>query len=331
MRLQSARDLKAELTSSLLDLEPLTPTAIGAYGIRAARVDVVERRLSTFALGVAPRKPGDYRLAVRVQRRGIESSPHIALIKDLARGEVDVRYVGRVVKSATPWHRRLQRPLLAGSSVGHYEITAGTLGCFVRLKNGATAILSNNHVLADENRAARGDAIIQPGRYDGGRRKRDAVASLQRFVRLKAKGANALDCAVATLLDGVNCEPAVLKGSGRLQGVTDDVAEDAVLEKIGRTTGRTRGRIASFELDGLMVEYDAGNIRFDGVIEIEGASGRAFSAGGDSGSVIYSREGKLAYALLFANSQQGGSNGRGLTYAHPLSTALERLAVELVL
>jgi hypothetical protein len=123
----------------------------------------------------------------------------------------------------------------------------------------------------------------------------------------------------------------VLKGSGRLQGVTDDVAEDAVLEKIGRTTGRTRGRITSFELDGLMVEYDAGNIRFDGVIEIEGAGDRAFSAGGDSGSVIYSRDGKLAYALLFATSQQGGSNSHGLTYANPLSTALERLGVELVL
>jgi hypothetical protein len=41
------------------------------------------------------------------------------------------------------------RPLKIGVSVGHVDVTAGTLGCFVREPEGeGTFILSNNHVLA---------------------------------------------------------------------------------------------------------------------------------------------------------------------------------------
>src|SRR5262245_56479469 len=50
--------------------------------------------------------------------------------------------------SFNPTLRR--RPAPNGVSIGHYAITAGTLGCLVT--NGSTTfILSNNHVLADEN------------------------------------------------------------------------------------------------------------------------------------------------------------------------------------
>jgi hypothetical protein len=331
MRLESARDLKAELRSVLFDEAALSRRAVSAYGLAAAPVATIERSLPTAALGISPRRPRDFRLAVRVQRRGFESSSHVELIRERARGEVDLRFVGRVVKRSTPWHRSRHRPLLIGSSVGHYEITAGTLGCFVRLKDGRTGILSNNHVLANENHAARGDPIIQPGRYDGGRDPRDAVATLAAYVRLRRSAVNDLDCALGALVDDVDSQLAALKGSGQLRGLADDVPEDTVLEKLGRTTGRTRGRVTSLELDGLIVSYDIGNLRFAGVTEIEGVGRRAFSAGGDSGSVIYARDGKLALALLFAGSEQGGSNGEGLTYAHSLSAALESLDAELLL
>jgi len=61
------------------------------------------------------------------------------------------------------------RPTPGGVSIGHYQITAGTLGCPVYDEaSGARLILSNNHVLANRNDGRIGDPILQPGRADGG-------------------------------------------------------------------------------------------------------------------------------------------------------------------
>jgi hypothetical protein len=51
----------------------------------------------------------------------------------------------------------------AGISIGHFRVTAGTLGCLVQDRDGNRFILSNNHVLADENKAEVGDVILQAG------------------------------------------------------------------------------------------------------------------------------------------------------------------------
>ena len=62
-----------------------------------------------------------------------------------------------------------ERPCPGGISAGHVDITAGTLGAWVKDKaNDQPVILSNNHVLANSNQAALGDAIVQPGPVDGG-------------------------------------------------------------------------------------------------------------------------------------------------------------------
>ncbi len=257
-------------------------------------VDPVAR---TLALGITRPTPGDYRLALRVQRRGLENSRQVDRIRRKARGEVDLRYVGHVVKQARPWEQTRKRPLLIGLSVGHYRITAGTLGAFVRLrKGGALRVLSNNHVLADENRGKVGDAIL-------------ALAALDPKVSYKA---------------------ATLTGVGTLSSApAPPAAEIDLVEKIGRTTGHTRGRVTAFELDNLVVGYDQGNLRFDGQIEIEGASTEPFSQGGDSGSLIFTSLGHEAAALLFAGGDQGGSNGKGLTFANPIAAVFDQLKANL--
>src|SRR3546814_8805883 len=43
-------------------------------------------------------------------------------------------------------------------------------------------ILSNNHVLANSNNATPGDAVLQPGPFDGGTDPADRIASLSRFI-----------------------------------------------------------------------------------------------------------------------------------------------------
>ncbi|MGH2570536.1 MAG: hypothetical protein ACRDGR_04880, partial [bacterium] len=61
------------------------------------------------------------------------------------------------------------RPAPSGISIGHIDITAGTLGGLVRDKEtGNVVILSNNHVMAASNDGTIGDPILQPGPADGG-------------------------------------------------------------------------------------------------------------------------------------------------------------------
>ena len=78
------------------------------------------------------------------------------------------------------------RPAPGGVSLGHYQITAGTLGCVVHdHQTGVRMILSNNHVLANRNDGRPGDPILQPGPADGGSPQRDTIALLERFENLR--------------------------------------------------------------------------------------------------------------------------------------------------
>lgn len=330
MDIASARALKQELKARILPsivTEAMQPRrlAISATAIKPAAA--AQQR--TLAIGIVPKGKGQAHLAIRVQRRAL--MPDAERIAEKARGEAEIRYIGRVQKRQIPWHQSRQRPLAIGVSVGHHAITAGTLGCFVRGARGkAPRILSNNHVLANENRAKRGDAILQPGTYDGGRRPKDVVAALEKFIRLKAGQPNLADCAIAAVAEGIAVEPREIRGLGRLAGLGPNIDEGIAVHKLGRTTGLTQGRVTAIELDDVVVAFDQGNFSFDNQVEIEGTGDLPFSDGGDSGSLIVD-DGRRALGLLFAGGDQGGSNGRGLTYANPIRTVLELLGVDLLI
>jgi hypothetical protein len=308
----------------------LKPREISAFGLQAARTIALEKVQPTVALGISRKAGSQYQLAVRVQHRGVVGPDQLEVIRKRSRGEVDVRYVGRIVKYSAPWYRTRQRPLELGSSVGHHAVTAGTLGCFVSLAgSGGLYILSNNHVLADEDRARRGDDILQPGSFDGGRVSRDVVASFSTAVRLRRSGRNAVDCALARIESGLEpTDSRLLRGVGALAGVAEVDTVERV-EKIGRTTGHTRGRIAAFELDHVVVGYETGNLTFDGQLEIEATGSRPFSRGGDSGSIVFSSGNQGAVGLLFAGTDVGGRRDLGLTYANPIGPVLDALKASL--
>jgi hypothetical protein len=271
-------------------------------------------------------------LAIRLQRRALEDHPVLTRIREQAKGEVDIKYIGRIQKletAATLQKRR--RPLVVGCSIGHFKITAGTLGCFVKDRaTGEILILSNNHVLANENNAQVGNKIIQPGKFDGGKVSSDTIGQLGRFVKLKPTGTNLVDCALASIKAGINSNPRKLGSFGNIAGLGPAVVVDGTdVRKVGRTTGETKGRVTAFELDNVVVAYDIGNLRFDDQIEIEGAGSNAFSDGGDSGSLIFDKQ-LGAVALLFAGGDEGGSNNMGLTYGNPIRAVLDALKVDLV-
>lgn len=130
MRLASARDLKADLLTRLVDpfaarvsrLRRTGAIAVAAaaafaglepddtvFGIGARPFDTLPEIQRSIALGVA-RRGREYRLAVRVQRPSLARSPLMDRITRGAKGEVDVRIVGRIDKRAKPWHQRNTRP-----------------------------------------------------------------------------------------------------------------------------------------------------------------------------------------------------------------------------
>jgi hypothetical protein len=315
----SARELKARILTHVRALP----------GAREVRAEVPR-----VAVGLAPAGRG-VRVAVRLERARDRS-----LLPDLgaaAGRELDVRAIGRT-RALTRFEpgdlQRRVRPLRPGASVAHPSVTAGTLGGFVRV-GGRLAILSNNHVLAAGDAASVGDPVLQPGPYDDGA-LHDRVATLRTFPHFCGERPNLIDAATAVLDAGVGAEPGRLPG-GALTGVVPLSAEidpGELVEKLGRTTGHTRGRISAVEVDGVAVQYDSlsspqGVHTFDDQLEVEGLTG-AFSAGGDSGSVIWRSADRAPLGLLFAGSQTGGRSGGGVTFAHPLATVLAALEAEWV-
>jgi len=195
-----------------------------------------------------------------------------------------------------PIYQRRVRPAMGGLSIGHYAISAGTFACLVK-DAGETFILSNNHVLANENRGAEGDPILQPGRFDGGKPDRDVIGRLDTFVAVDPEGTNLVDSALAAPFDERDVTPDIL-GIGRLRGTKDATLEEKVL-KSGRTTRKTNGTVVDVSAT-LRVGYQTGSYLFTDQMIVKGERG-AFSAGGDSGSTIIALDGK-AVGLLFAGS-----------------------------
>ncbi len=195
------------------------------------------------------------------------------------------------------------RPAQPGSSVGFQDpsnqmVMAGTFGALVKDRAGLY-VLSNNHVLADENRLPAGSAIFQPGLLDGGNVSTDQIAALTKFVTLQVATANEIDCAIAGVTNSGIVSNAIL-GIGAPQG-TDTAAIDTAVHKFGRTTGYTVGQVTSIDTD-VTVQYDIGNLTFRGQIIVVGNGGSAFSGAGDSGSLIVERGTNAAVGLLFAGS-----------------------------
>lgn len=314
MHADTARELKARI----LDRLPSAPAVASAAGTEAPWPWV--------AVGLTP-GPAGARVAVRLQREADR-----ALLPDLGRAaaaQVEVRVIGPVRSLRAPAPEELRqrvRPLRPGLSVAHPAVTAGSLGGFVRIAGGR-AILSNNHVLGASDAASPGDAVLQPGPADGGV-PGDRVATLTALQHVEAGRANLVDAAVALLDPGVLAEPGDLPG-GPLRALvvaSADIDPDEAVEKVGRTTGHTRGTVTAVEVDAVAVQYDDRVHRFDDQIEIQGVGG--FSAGGDSGSVIWRSRDRAPLALLFAGSATGGVAGAGVTFANPLATVLRLLAAE---
>jgi hypothetical protein len=244
---------------------------------------------------------------------------------------VDVEQVGTFRRfmpaPAMPNPRAKIRPAQPGCSVGYQDpnnqiIMAGTFGALVS-KGTKRFILSNNHVLADENKLPLGSSIFQPGFLDAGNPPNNGpIAKLTKFVPLvPGNVTNKVDCAIAEL-NKINLATNSVLFIGKPTGETAGQI-DMTVHKFGRTTGFTVGRITSLETD-VTVQYEAGNVSFENQIIIVGLAAQPFSAAGDSGSLILERSTNKAVGLLFAGSSTH-------TIANHIQDVLSALGVTLTL
>jgi PKD repeat protein len=209
-----------------------------------------------------------------------------------------------------------ERPAPVGYSVGHKDITAGTIGARVINASGNTFILSNNHVLANSNDGSIGDPILQPGPFDGGSDPGDRIGTLADYeaIDFTLSGQNYMDAAIAAVSaadvdvstppDGYgtpNAQPYDLDEND--DGNVDASVIGLSVKKYGRTTQLTAGEITDINAT-VEVCYEVllwfclkSAYMYDQIIYTN------LSQGGDSGSLIVTDDANNSpVSLLFAGS-----------------------------
>jgi hypothetical protein len=225
--------------------------------------------------------------------------------------DTDVEAIGEVVLHS--YAKRFPRPAPCGVSVSNIDLPgSGTLGCLVVLKNGKLCMLSNNHVLANENAGHLGDAIIQPGNAEPAPGDQ-TIGALESFIPIQATG-NLVDAAVAlTSFDMVSPKHVTYQVNPEPLQATIGMT----VIKNGRTTQSTVGVITDMHVN-ISVPYDPfpAGAEMREQISIRGVSG-PFSMPGDSGSLIVTAASKQPVALLFA-----GATDNSMTFANPIQAVM---------
>ena len=302
-------------------------------------VVMVEKKVSLNTLSMKDRIP----LGI-----GIPHSPWIAPTDVIEVGKIEALSTSVSLSRMNKW-----RPAPGGVSIGHFAITAGTLGVVaIDLLTHKRVILSNNHVLANSNEAMIGDAILQQGYHDGGRLDTHIIGHLLRYKEIDF-GEEPSDCPIAEGVAKVLNEGARVIGSKhRLNtiktdtqavnyidaAIADPTFDDEVLDEVldiglingtiepylgmpirksGRTTGYTHGTVLLIHAT-VNVSYGVNKIaRFE-----EQIVGGDMSAGGDSGSLGVAEDSNEAFGLLFAGSSQS-------TIFNPIQNVLDILMISL--
>jgi len=242
-----------------------------------------------------------------------------------------------------------QRPAPGGVSIGHYGITAGTLGCYVSDLDGNKVILSNNHVMANSNAALIGDKILQPGVADGGVMPDDEFALLQDFTKIDfggisdaptcpiaiaaekvanffarnrhhglraykdAPAENIVDCAIARPINSDWVDDRILNIGKPIAPITIPQL-GLKIQKHGRTTGYNTDEVLQLDV-AAQIQYGPDLV----AIFVNQILAGPMSAGGDSGSLVCDMAAHPV-GLLFAGSDE-------VTLINPISYVLDKMYV----
>jgi hypothetical protein len=233
----------------------------------------------------------------------------------------DVKVIGRPRLELNA----IRKPVQPGNSIGHAKSLGGTLGAFVK-RGAQLMILSNSHVLANSGKAKKGDKIIYPGKYDGGKMPEDLVATLADFIQFQTGGefTNSVDCAIAVPLESRMAEiKTAIKGVGFPKGAIK-AKRGMKITKVGRTSGKTSGRVLDVNFRTTVNYPGVGTVGL-----IDQVLCTRYTEPGDSGSLVIDKESGKAVGLHFSGSAAVGDN-RGSSIFNPIGEVLKALGVKLV-
>jgi hypothetical protein len=223
--------------------------------------------------------------------------PPVMALPDGSAAFTDVKQIGRIV----PQVNKRASPIQSGFSVGHVDITAGTVGAIVK-KGNKLFLLSNSHVLANSGLGKKGDKVLFPGDADGGKLAKNLVGKLSEFRRFIVGGelVNEIDAAIAEIdanrLGELDFRIFGTKGA---LGIIDPVRGMKVVKR-GRTTGDTESTVRDINFR-FVLEYDGvGEVGFLDQVLCD-----RYTQGGDSGSAVVDKKSGKIVGLHFAGASGG--------------------------
>jgi hypothetical protein len=229
-------------------------------------------------------------------------------------------------------------------SVGNSR-EAGTMGCLVRDAQGSLYGLTNNHISGSCSFAGVGLPILAPGVVDvvPGCVPPFTIgfhANSLPFLAGSADNVNPkdnLDAAMFRIRDE-GLVSSFQRADYDTPANAAPLAADLEVEKVGRTTGHTRGKVIGEMFGACGIPYSAALYGFSGIVSFEpvftiAGHGGLFSDAGDSGSLITTIDQngqRYAVGIVIGGRVDGSAAGGKTTIALPISPILQGLGVNLV-
>lgn len=285
------------LVGAALRGRSLTPNQLAAAQTLSAHGADDDAAGPSLSVGYAELEAQRYRAEIRIQRPSVHT---VLLAQEVARRTNGEARIGeyRQLKA----HAAGSDELPIGVSVGHKKSPAGSLGLFMRSRDGV-GIVSNSHILAWCGRAKSGDPIYSPHPNDA--QNVIEIATLRRFSSLIDDHEVRLDAAFALLNHGVkhqgNVVPQGGPDAGKRLAKTKVMPANLGLEvcKIGRTSKYTKGTLNAVAVSATIEYPRLGDVKLTGMLEVQWeALDKEFSRPGDSGSAVYRPDTMEAFGII---------------------------------
>nr|WP_294556445.1 hypothetical protein [uncultured Rhodopila sp.] len=282
--------------------EVVIQDAFRSAGLQSATASLQDRRISYMGLNEA-----NSSVVVYIEKP-LRKADRDAL-KNVAHGNciVEFHHAARLTSgtlpsnapSVPPYYQYNSDYYTCGSSVSvANEASAGTLGCLLVDPTGLIYALSNNHVFAGNNYCDIGMQIIAPGQFDIKANALDpfTLGHLHRAIPLIDGNPQIVDAKT-------NIDAAIIKVSAqdRISSMqrhhydtptaVAPIMPNMVVEKVGRTTGRTTGVVTSYHPTPQNIRCNIPRhgtfkiVHFQDFWAVKSQAG-IFSTGGDSGSLV---------------------------------------------
>ncbi|MGL5245611.1 MAG: trypsin-like serine protease [Sarcina sp.] len=206
------------------------------------------------------------------------------------------------------------RPIEAGCDISLYkDKNSATLGAIVfDNKTNNPYILSNHHVLVNEDDPKKILSVVQPSVHYGGSSNFNIIAMGTRYVPIKTSAPNLVDCAASKILAHVEYIKGIYK-IGEISGTTDAEVKQ-IVRKVGAETQYTVGKVTATNVSCQRFSKKGIKEYFTNQIAVT-----QMSDFGDSGSVYVNAKNKVV-GLGFAKSDLA-------TFLNPISHVLKLLNV----